>query len=830
MAFDIEALRRGSKLSEVIRSRGIALTQDGDEWRCLCPFHNEKSPSFTVSDGKGFFHCFGCGAHGDVIDFVRDYDGVTFPQACEILGGSRDAPKRDASTYEALPPPIDPYAGWRALKPPPDAPVFTPGRKSVFVFNPKRLGADGKVRQIQYTPSMVFPYRNGRGELVGYVLRINLADGGKITPLLLWCQGPDGQIGWAHGKFQEPRPLYGLDRLTSHPTWQVFVVEGEKAADALQRLIDAAKVEAVAVSWQGGGNAAGVAQWSRLVGRRVVLWGDADQPGENAMIGHNDARGAWHPGIAELLTNALAERVKVIEWDRDKPKGWDAADAEGEGIALADIIAWAKPRLRVWPFAGVPEPDLGPPTDEPPPNLGDDEPVGTRDAAPPGKNRAAGLRPETQVDERQQEFPTNVVSINGSAVPEDDWQVGLIYGDAGKLKPKALQNLILFVTHHAALKGIFAYNEFTHLIYVMTRPPWEKKSVETWEPRELNDGDILRCTGFLEQLFLQPSADLALKAISVAADTASFNPVRDYLSTIEWDGVKRLQGSKTTVPWLTYYFGCARDDITIAFGKRWMISAVARAFQPGCKVDTMLILEGAQGLKKSSALETLATFPGYGNFYTGELDQIGSKDAGMQLQGILVLEMAELDNLARADVATVKSWLSRRVDRFRPPYGRTLKNFPRTVAVAGTVNPGGNGYLRDATGGRRFWPVECTAIDLDALREAVPQLWAEAVALYRDGEQWWLTEDEERAARLVQQERYWEDPWAEKIDLHIAKLFFTSTHDIMGDCLLLPTFQQTQLAERRVADHLKSRGWERVKQHDGVLGKTKWVYTRPPGE
>jgi DNA primase len=80
----LDELRARLTLSSVVM-RTTKLQRAGSEWKACCPFHDEKTPSFTVSDAKGFYHCFGCGAHGDVIRWMTDQRGLSFMDAVKEL-------------------------------------------------------------------------------------------------------------------------------------------------------------------------------------------------------------------------------------------------------------------------------------------------------------------------------------------------------------------------------------------------------------------------------------------------------------------------------------------------------------------------------------------------------------------------------------------------------------------------------------------------------------------------------------------------------------------------------------------------------------------------
>lgn len=230
--------------------------------------------------------------------------------------------------------------------------------------------------------------------------------------------------------------------------------------------------------------------------------------------------------------------------------------------------------------------------------------------------------------------------------------------------------------------------------------------------------------------------------------------VRDYLARLRWDGAPRLD------LWLHRHLGVRDVPLTRAFASKFLIGAVARARQPGAKVDHMLILEGDQGLFKSSALEALMPAT---ELFTDDLGESLGKDAAERIAGKWLVEVAELDAMGKAEVTRIKSFITRRVDRFRPAYGRWAVDSQRQCVFAGTTNA--DVYLKDETGGRRFWPVRIGAVDLDGIRRERDQIWAEAVARHAAGERWWLESKELiAAAGSEQRARFVEDVWQDEIE------------------------------------------------------------------
>jgi hypothetical protein len=393
-----------------------------------------------------------------------------------------------------------------------------------------------------------------------------------------------------------------------------------------------------------------------------------------------------------------------------------------------------------------------------------------------------------------------------------EWRDALLLNLNGTVKP-ALANAIAAMRCAPEWTGVLAYNEFPHFTLVQSPPTWAKTDAFSPVPWSPND-DVL-ATEWLHHQGIFVSSDVTGQAVEAVAREHPFHPVRDYLSGLSWDNEPRL-GS-----WLTDYLGVDPSAYASAVGSRWMISAVARVFAPGCKADCCLILEGDQGIKKSTTLRALAD-----PWFTDEIADLGSKDAAIQTHGVWLIEIAELDSMSRADVGKIKAFMSRATDRFRPPYGKRSIESPRQCVFAGSVNHGT--YLRDETGGRRFWPVACKApvIDVDALKEARDQLWAEAVALYYDGKPWWLDSVAlNRAAEDQQAERYEGDPWDELILAWAETRESVSIAEILTGCLDKKKDMWTQADKVRIGRALRTAGWSRF--YAGPRTAREWRYRNP---
>lgn len=260
-----------------VAARYVDLRKQGSEYVGLCQFHNDKSPSMHIYRGRDSvqrYRCFSCGAAGDVVDFVAEIEGVDRAEAVRRLEGEQ-LPMPNARPVRELPP--DASAAWVPVIPvPPDAPPYDPAR----TFNPKRPTMDdGSVRFVAYKPSLTTPYRRADGGFIGYIVRLEFADGEKICPVITYCEGPGGVRRWCAKRPPPPYPLVGCEKLAERPSDAVLVVEGEKKRDAAERHIPSF----VVVSLLGGAEAVGANDMTPLLGRNVTLWPDADPVGRRAM-------------------------------------------------------------------------------------------------------------------------------------------------------------------------------------------------------------------------------------------------------------------------------------------------------------------------------------------------------------------------------------------------------------------------------------------------------------------------------------------------------------------------------------------------------------------
>lgn len=382
------------------------------------------------------------------------------------------------------------------------------------------------------------------------------------------------------------------------------------------------------------------------------------------------------------------------------------------------------------------------------------------------------------------------------------WTGHLDRTPTGRLVPNS--RTLGFIVRNSPEFGSLRYNEFSGLI------------CRGHEITPVVESDLFRWCEWIEQTYGRgctvPLARLR-EAVGAVGMERPFHPVRDWLGSLSWDGSPRIDQLFSS------YYGAAATAFVRAVSRNFLIGGVARIFSPGAKVDTMPILEGEQGVLKSTSIQVL-----FGEDWAAELKaDPNHKDFESSLLGIWALEFAELESLDRAGVSRIKLQMSTRVDWIRLPYRHDNQRFPRQVVFVGSTND--SHYLRDATGARRFWPIRVGQIDIDALRRDRDQLWAEAVHWYQAGESWWKVPADE--AQEEQEARYRADSWEEIIRPWLASSPEVTTTEVLTDCLGIETKWHDSSAQIRVGVALKRCGWKRVKVRKGQ--DFAWVY-RPPDD
>lgn len=381
----------------------------------------------------------------------------------------------------------------------------------------------------------------------------------------------------------------------------------------------------------------------------------------------------------------------------------------------------------------------------------------------------------------------------------------------------------------------FAYNEFSL--------EHEFRGDVIWPAhygRELNSALILAIRlSMIDVYNVEFTTQHVEDALSALCRANPYNPVIEYLDSLEWDGVERLDR------WLTVYLSAEDTEYTRAVGRLWMMAAVARIKVPGIKFDSVPIIEGPQGTQKSTAFKVL----GGAWFSDSNLGDVKDKDAAILLSNVWIQELAELATMRRSDVGELKAFFSRATDRFRAPFERRPSNHPRSCVFVATDNAGKErGYLQDETGNRRMWPVKTGKINLVDLKRDRDQLWAEAVVKWVEAikplspedhyraielpQSLWATAAEEQKARLlvdpwVDQVKPWlDDPFHEReadnrlfdgrrygdiIEPYMTDSTLDKIHSrvIMAECLHIPPGSQTKEHGRKLRAVMSTiGGWE----------------------
>lgn len=326
-------------------------------------------------------------------------------------------------------------------------------------------------------------------------------------------------------------------------------------------------------------------------------------------------------------------------------------------------------------------------------------------------------------------------------VPEEydtSWTEELDANTKGEYDNSA-NNLNIIIQHDQFLKDVFKLNIFDNKRYVTRSLPWRK--VDTVEP--LRDVDYSGVRNYIECVYGIVSSQKVDDALALEFEKKKFHPIREYICAQKWDGIPRVNTL------LIDYFGAEDNAYTRAAIRKMLCAAVARVFEPGVKFDTALILVGEQGTYKSTFVKKLGM-----EWFSDTFTTVQGKESFEQIQGAWLIEMAELSGLKKAEVESIKHYISKREDMFRPAYGRTVETYKRQCVFFGTTN--NKDFLRDPTGNRRFMPIDVRpeyatkSVNDDLTQDEVNQIWAEAYQLYLAKEPLYLVGDEDIIAKIEQ--------------------------------------------------------------------------------
>ncbi len=328
--------------------------------------------------------------------------------------------------------------------------------------------------------------------------------------------------------------------------------------------------------------------------------------------------------------------------------------------------------------------------------------------------------------------------------------------------------------------------------------------------REWSDIDDLVLTTFLQRkIGLRHISDkIVSNAIKIYAHKNIKNEPKGWLESLGWDGTER------TSHFLEDYLGADKNEYTRGASKNFWTGMIARIYKPGCQLDNMVVLEGPQGIGKTRALRAIG-----GRWYTEANESVTSKDFFMILHGKLIIEIAELDSFSRAETTRIKQVVTCTTDRYRSPYDRRAQDHPRMCVFVGTTNE--DSYLRDNTGGRRFWPIRCGDIRIDLIEANRDQLFAEAVVCFKSGATWYEMPDAD--TKREQEARRQGDEWESVISTFLTGRADVTVSEIATDCLKIDIGKLEKGTQMRIANVLRSVGWHRK---DGWLDGKKakfWV-------
>lgn len=619
-------------------------------------------------------------------------------------------------------------------------------------YNYQPISDNSKFRHFRHgEPSHVWDYHDADGTIIMHVARYETPQGKQFCPFTY----KSGVLQFQ--SIPNDRPLYRLNHIMEDQVRPIIVVEGEKAADALQSIV---KHRYQVTTWSGGSRAHEKTDWKPLRNRDVILWPDADDAGRLAMHHIHGAIKRTAKSVKCLLT-------------KDLPEKYDAADFEGEWpeleYFLSERIPVEKPKSEIT----VTTPD-------------DDS-----------------------------------INIPGSV--QDAWRDLSITTNRSGAPVCNIDTVLRVLEGCLCFKNNIWYDEFLDRILYR-----QNGIIKPWS----DTNDYLMAAQLQRHLLLSGVTDtMVFKAVSTYAMQNVKNIIKDYLDSLSWNHKPRISTFFQDI------CGSKDSEYARAVSRNFILSMVARAYNPGCKADCMPILECSQGVKKSTMLSVLAGQ----EFYASASSNVHHVDFFQCLKGKWLIEFAELHQFSKADITKIKDIMSTPIDTYRSSYGRTPGDHPRRSVFAGTTNE--ETYLSDNTGARRFWPIDVSRVDIPLLRDTRDQIFAEAVHIYksetpqldelRQKSQWWImpamAHDEQECRRI-------RDPWEDDISIFLEKKssdclsrgyinennISTTTHEIMSDCLKIEVSKKSRFDEMRIGSILKILGFKRKRVR--IEQKLAWEY------
>lgn len=786
--------------------------------------YGNKGDSLKINIHTGVWTDFADRSLGgsDLISVYAAMHNMSQGEAAKELGDGDIRNITPNASYTPKPEKKEP--DWIPITPvPSDAPpLMLENGRTCQIYNPKNAGTEKE--WTSFKPTLVDAYRAGDGSLLGYVIRVEFKGpkSGKITPQITYCENREGERRWCMTGFRGKRPLLGLDELMRRPLAPVMIVSGEKCRRAASELAKSY----VVVTWIGGDNGWDKTDWNPIKGRNVLMWPDADRarateqnaamygvaPGELIPIDRQSGSFAmWQLGHTLL---AQCPTVKMIVPEGVTSDGWDCADALAEGWDWNRLKEWAKPRIIVLDDAMTRKYV----EDKPYPALVDQ----TASAQETTVLKPVEVLPpvpkpvRTGPDEEFEESP------EGVQIPRNE-QGQSIVGMWHDWNLDTNSRGVPLCNVNNASKVMEMDPRLRELVWDDT---FLQRRMTGNPPREWKDVDDINLTVFIQRDIglVNMTRDIVKQAVARHSAQRQRNCVQEWLSPLKWDGKERIEEFFIRV------FGADDTVYCRAAARNFFVSIVARIMQPGCKVDNMIVLEGDQGLRKSTALRKLV-----GDEWFAEQHESATNPKAFAeiIQGKVIVEISEMGAFSKAEVGRIKQIVTCQNDRFRNPFATYATDHPRQCVFAGTIN--GNDWNRDVSGARRFWPIECKKmVDINYILANREQLFAEALAIYNrvppnassDDRMdacadWWVMPEEE--TREQQNMRYVADPWEEIIQEYVEDKDRVTRQDIMHYLKIEPA-RQDEKANMRIGKCMIRLGWVRKQYRDA--GEKHYCYRR----